>query len=519
MLNLLFISDNPKVEYLKSVLQPVLTVLIDVVPDFDHGLKDVFEKRPTTVCVQDQISGVTGESVARHIQMLLGNSAPTFILLHSGSGKARAIKGLYEHLVDLDQSNEALAENIKSTLMSLLGDQWDKIYIPSKRIPASVRSSLAVPEESRVEADKLVDDFLSDLETSGLSMIHDQPPVTSDFNTASKKSTGPELFAAPAHTEILFGATESEHIQSNSDEMAELLLVEVKKAARDESSVAASSDGNTTPESVFNSMQTASAPIQHHQTSQAPRAAAASANTAAPVKPSQISQTSKPGTPATPSAAEFRISRNSSSAEDHIPGELLQAFEDNYRSKSQNVRLAVIIALVCTLCAAGGWYLVTQKPLLVSSLKQRFFTSSGVKNLPPAVPVATPAKNPVPASPPQLLVVQPLPAFIPKEGRDIAYAVKNPGWERYVGPLTEFRLFSASGRIQAVQVLSVKEAPVPESLITSVLQGYAGSAEYRITSRNTKAGVLVESGSIRNKGEVIIYRKNGAVKAFVVSVN
>jgi len=80
MLNLLFISDSPKVEYIKSVLQPVLKVIIDVVADFDHGLKDVFEKRPGTVCIQDQIGGVTGESVARHIQMLLSTSSLTSIM-------------------------------------------------------------------------------------------------------------------------------------------------------------------------------------------------------------------------------------------------------------------------------------------------------------------------------------------------------------------------------------------------------------------------------------------------------
>ncbi len=70
-----------------------------------------------------------------------------------------------------------------------------------------------------------------------------------------------------------------------------------------------------------------------------------------------------------------------------------------------------------------------------------------------------------------------------------------------------------------MQVLAVKDVPIPESLITSVVQECTGKQEYQITSRNKKAGLRVEIGSVQDKGEIMIYRKNGAVKAFVVSVN
>ncbi|MFA7405761.1 MAG: hypothetical protein WC007_17355, partial [Pelobacteraceae bacterium] len=70
-----------------------------------------------------------------------------------------------------------------------------------------------------------------------------------------------------------------------------------------------------------------------------------------------------------------------------------------------------------------------------------------------------------------------------------------------------------------VQVLAVKDVPLSESLIKSVLQEFAGTPEYQIVSRSTKAGLQVESGRIVNKGEIMIYRKHGVVKAFVVSVN
>jgi hypothetical protein len=520
MLNLLFISDSPKVEYIKSVLQPVLKVIIDVVTDFDHGLKDVFEKRPATVCIQDQIGGVTGESVARHIQMLLGSSAPTFILLHTGNDKARTINGLYEHIVDLSQSNDAVTEQIKNTLKSLLGDQWGKIYIPPKRSAASVRSSVAVPEDSREDADKLVDDFLSDLETSGFSIADDHPSVTSGpvsgkLSTAVQSETPPESEHAPETAEF-------DRAQSINDDLVELLLMEAGKARQDKGEVAVPSVVDT-PEVVpvvSREPETAAVALPTPVVSEQPTPVETT-----PVKPSlKKSAVPSPGkqapvTAPTPPAAEFRISQDAPPAEEHIPEDLLMAFEENYRSESLFMRRTVIAVLVCVLCAAGFWYLVKQKPQMINSLKQRFIPASGAKQAQVTAPVALPAPKPVPPPVSQPVMAPSLPAFIPKDGRDTSYAGKNPGWERYVGKNAEFRIFSASGRIQAVQVLAVKDVPVSESLIKSVLQEFAGTPEYQIVSRSTKAGLQVESGKIVNKGEIMIYRKHGVVKAFVASVN
>ena len=347
MLNLLFISDSPKIEFIKSALQPFLKVIIDVVTDFDHGLKDVFEKRPATVCIQDQIGGVTGESVARHIQMLLGNSAPTFILLHSGNGKARAIKGLYEHLVDLSQPSDTLAEDIKITLKSLLGDQWEKIYIPPKLSPASIRSSVAVPEESRVDADKLVDDFLSDLETSGFSVADDVSPFAAAApDSISMTPSDQKSPVVPPHSEKVSVAALPGTIQTASEELAELLPIEGKSAVS--------------------------------KSKKPDKKSAAS--------PAETKQYVAPPAPVTPPAAEFRISHNLPPDNEPLPEDLLLAFEENYRSDSPLLRRFVIFAAVCIVCAAAGWYLFSQKPQLVTLLKQQVASLTGSKQTPVAPP-------------------------------------------------------------------------------------------------------------------------------------
>ena len=486
MLNLLFISDSPKAEYVKGVLQPLLKVIIDIVTDFDHGLKDVFEKRPATVCIQDQIDGVTGESVARHIQMLLGTSAPKFILLHDGSGKAKAIKGLYEHLVDLSQSEDVFAEDLKNKLELLLGDQWKKIYIPPKPKPASVKAKDAFSEKTRDDADKLVDDFLSDLELSGFSVSDDQPSISSKSYKVPEVLSGAAEAGISPITENVTGAVESDRAQAISEDLAELLLMEANRASRNE------------------------IPLAEFSAAVAEHGAKSSDST-------NSEMASVKSTPPPPAAAEFRISQKSLHTEEQIPEDLLLAFEENYRSESTYMRRTVVV-IICAICVAGGWYLFNQNPRMVASLLQSFKLSKDPKQTSVTAQVAIPVQMPV--SPPvkQVMVAQTLPAFIPNDGQDSTYMEKNPGWERYVGKSAEFRIFRASGRIQAVQVLSANGGPISESLIKSVLQEFTGSQEYKITSRNSKAGVRVERGKILNTGEVVIYRKNGAVKAFVVSV-
>ena len=495
MLNLLFISDSPKTESIKSELQPFLKVIIDVVTDFDSGLRDVFEKRPTVVCIQDQIGTVTGESVARHIQMLLGNGAPTFILLHTGKSKAKTVKGLYEHVIDLGRPGNVLAEEVKNTLKLLLGGKWEKIYIPPKLAPVSVTPPLPVSVESRENADKLVDDLLSDLKVSGLAVTDDQPEATTVSEVVMAKLPND----SPLKSENSRGSAEADRAKAINDDLAELLLLESEKAWRDERSTVVSAG-------VAAMQEAGSTAIPKPETvAVKPRPDVSATPPTAPV--------ARPQSVVTPAASEFRISRNTIQGEDHIPEDILLEFEQSYRPASAGLRRGVVIAVSCVICVATAWYLVKLNPQLVNSLKRRFMPVFVAKPLPAPAPVVVSVQKPVPAP------VSLVPAFLPKNGYDASFAVKNPGWERYVGTLNEFRLFKADARIQAVQVLALKDVPVSETLLKSVLQELAGSAEYKITSRSTKAGVQIESGTVQNKGEIIIYRKKRVIKAFVVSVN
>lgn len=509
MLNLLFISDNPKIEYIKNVLQPVLKVVIDVVPDFDHGLKDVFEKRPATVCIQDQIAGITGESVARHIKMLLGTGAPTFILIHEGNGKAKFIKGLFDYVVDLNQPDAKLAEQLQNTLKIIVGDQWDKVYIPPAQTTLPVSPLSVVSEDSRKDADKLVDDFLADLETTGFTATADapaeqEPDVTQveSFVTQTSEEILNEM-QLEHNTQVRMQELAAEKAavtppvaQADTDELANMLLEQSKQSRLAEMT-------STQPFAGPVGADDKAEEMVKHQTG-------------------FIAVSKMP--PVTP--ANFRIRHGKPTAAEEIPDDLLQAFEKNYQKES-NARKRVIVAvsallLILMIC---GWYFVTQNSSLLAVLKHPLSKSAKTSPV-PVVSQPAPSAAPAPAAQttPQIAVVKSelnatLPVFIPKAGHDKSYAEKNPGWERYIDKRAEFRVFSADGKIKAVQVLAVAGNVIPEALVQSILIELTGSSDYKIASRENKSGFLVLSASAAQKVDLLFYKKNSTLRAFVVSIN
>ena len=111
-----------------------------------------------------------------------------------------------------------------------------------------------------------------------------------------------------------------------------------------------------------------------------------------------------------------------------------------------------------------------------------------------------------------------MPQFIPLQGHDKKYATSNPGWERYVGNNVEFRVFSSGNAIKAVQVRSITGSALPEQLLKSVLTQLAGSSDYKVESRKNISGVTELRGAAGQKADIIIYKKNESVRAFVVSL-
>ena len=548
MLNLLFISNSSKMDFIKKRLQPMLKVKIDVVTDFDHGLKDVFEKRPATIIIQDLISGVTGESVARHIQMLLGSGAPVFVLMHEGNTRIKPIKGLFEHIIDLTQPDEKLVEDVQTILKSILGPEWEKIYITPKPDAAALAASFAMPVESREDADQLVDDFLSDLGIADNSRQEGtQKPAFGQIDHLEE-----EPFVVDAVADELVRLLVESSYQTNVQDMSSADSLSIQSIeAETPAAPIPSKNKDKTPRTAKPSTrkvpvqavlpETPPMPEVPVATLEAVQAAPEVINVerAVPVEPkATIPDTPNPVfaevTPQTdagglcpvpPSPADFRIAPPS----EQIPEDLLLAFEENYHSQASNWKRLLIVVVVVIGLGAGVWALIKQKPILLS-----FMTK--IKTTPEApVPEAVKQANapagklPVPAQKsistarkPGAVMASPLPSFMSTARRDGAFAAQNPGWERYVGKVYEYRIIRTGENIKAVQVLAgIGTRTVDENFITTVLKELVGKSDFSVDSSEQKQGYLVQHGSVAQKADLLIYRskKTGGVRAFVVSVN
>ena len=524
MVNLLFISNSSKIESIKNTLQPFLKVKLDIVGDFDYGLKDVFEKRPATVFIQDQIAGVTGESVARHIQMLLGSGAPLFIFMHDGSLKAKPIKGLFEYLIDLSLAEVKIVEEIQATLKSLLGPtQWDKIYIQPRIDYAANRDAVAVPVGSRAVADQLVDDFLSDLDGFG--------------SASAEKTRSKADFTAPETTE-----NETFQVVSSPQEQLADMLSEASKIKDNSDSIHAAAHNISTLKSSLPELLAVTP--QQVKYLVLPELADSAAPVTASFSP-LLQPVSKKLVQATPiisktpddasatltqqsvpelqslqqaSPADFVIDRDGP-VENISPEDLLRVFEGDYFSHSGKWKRSVTIAVVLTICAGGGiFYLLKQKPSFLTPASKPsthpVVMTPAVQLLEKVIAVQKPVSAQI-----KKADVPALPSFIPQAGLDSSFASLKPGWERYTDTTLDFRLYRSAGRIKALQVLGRNNHDISEPKLKSVLIELLGDGEYRVKSRERKLGYHISRAIVGQKADLLIYHKKTAIRAFVVSLD
>lgn len=112
-----------------------------------------------------------------------------------------------------------------------------------------------------------------------------------------------------------------------------------------------------------------------------------------------------------------------------------------------------------------------------------------------------------------------LPDFIPRYGYDKQYSATNPGWERYKGQVTEFKLLREAKSIRAIQVIDRGGNGVPESFMKAVLRQTTKKPVISIESSEKKGGYEIQRGRIADNVKVVYYRDEtgGKLRAFVLT--
>ncbi len=123
---------------------------------------------------------------------------------------------------------------------------------------------------------------------------------------------------------------------------------------------------------------------------------------------------------------------------------------------------------------------------------------------------------PPPAVAPRLTA---LPSFVPRDGLDKKYGAANPGWERYMGLVTEFKVFREGTAIKAIQVIDKGGRGIPEGFMKSALAQLAGNSPFVQDSSEKRDGYQIQRGRLAANLNAVFYRdaQGGGLRAFVVT--
>jgi hypothetical protein len=161
MLNVFVISSDKRVESLITHFQPFFKTKIRRASDFDQGLKEVFENRPSMVFIQSTIASVSGETVARHIKSLLGSESPTIIFMDETPGSEKKGASWCDATLVISDSEKQFQEDFASLVSHYNPTYWSEITgekTGGTSVPAAdgvaggTGSSKAVPAQGGYEA-------------------------------------------------------------------------------------------------------------------------------------------------------------------------------------------------------------------------------------------------------------------------------------------------------------------------------------------------------------------------------
>ncbi|MRR05758.1 MAG: hypothetical protein EG828_02255 [Deltaproteobacteria bacterium] len=111
-----------------------------------------------------------------------------------------------------------------------------------------------------------------------------------------------------------------------------------------------------------------------------------------------------------------------------------------------------------------------------------------------------------------------LPSFLRSDWRDPLYPSQHPGWERFLSPEVDFRLFREKGTIKALQGISRKQAGMSEAFLVDLLKQCGFNGPLPQGTVKLKNGILVKSVVLPGGAELVTYQEQEApqLKGFVL---
>jgi len=480
MITILFISDDSRAADLIARFQPQLKARLRLALDFDQGLKEVFDNRPAAVFIQSDISGISGETVARHIKTLLRTDAPRIVLIHTSPLSMQGTKKWFDDTVDFSLPQTDLVEQFRQRLAEIASDQW------LEQNHGQSRSSEDVPVAKEMDAPVPVSpppgefEFF-DWETPG--------------NSAAAAVRTPHVQPVQEINELQHGAPSAGATPVPVEEGEDAVAPSpVSPGAELRAAMPSIIEESATAQSVFSDQ------VPSPQVSASP-----------PVPPPRDvahQPASPPGTSLSYGVAvgDFSAEKSDGGNAEWVtvpsPG---KEFKEPSGQRLSLWAGAIVVLLIGAV--VGG-------SLLLKGGGRNTGTAGK-----PAPQAPAPARPPSASAPSAVTpAAEGIPSFVPVSGRDPGYAKVHPGWERYRGAGVEFRLYREQGRLKVVQVIALRGKTIPEAQVTKIVKVLTGSGNRTISSQTNKGGYLREVGKIAGNNEIVIYRKGSVIRGVVITL-
>lgn len=475
MTDLLLITDVPRLRKIFSQLADDKGITLRMAPSLERGSEELIARKPTMVFVQTHLSGLSADILLMHLKKQLGRKRSRFVLLSPPSQVSADTIKLYQGHIDTSLNEKALLEDIRRIIATLTPQKGrsglgaalavEDIVATSTTVQASPLGAPGVePAAGLLREPEPVQDILA---VAALPAPPAEPSLADQGITYAPRSrvkvysefTSSFDSAVESMQEPELPAETAQHSFSGWD-MEHLETIEPEKRLSRRFSFLLWMAPVLVAAVVVTVIQNRK-PEQKTVaviTEPPPKQVKAALQPAAPAQPPAVTTPKPAVSPVTPVAGA-----SPKTAVDSAPP-------------------------------------LSDKAVLSDLAENRSHTEAPT----PGQTASRPGK---------------LPDFIPRYAMDKHYSAANPGWERYKGQVTEFKVFREKESIKAIQVIDRGGDGVPESFMKAALRQVAKKPAFVLESSEKKGGYEIQRGHINGNLKVVYYRdeQGGRLRAFVMT--
>lgn len=464
MTNLLLITDIPRLRTLFSRFKDEQGIHLRIASNLEKGGEELVADKPSMVFVQTHLSGLSADILLKHLKKLLGRKRSRFVLLSPPDQVSDEVLNLYQGHLDTSLDDNSLSDAIR-----------DMISAPSAK---------GKPVDSIMEA------------AAASPAIQQAASVAEPVTVHDDAAEGEQLAAAPTQPEPTATLALPQFPESNGPSLEEQGITYAPRPR-----ISVYSEFTSSFDNAVSSME--------------------------PPEPADDSR--------------------------DIPRDWTHEHLDTIESApTRSKRVTFLLWLVPVLVVVVIITMLQQrKPRTGTTIEPA--PANKVIVTPPAAPTASVPTTPAPApsakpaaQPPAVSTetavgdravmsaiaenrgakgapgnarLTELPDFIPRTGFDKQYSAANPGWERYKGHTTEFKVYREGASIKAIQVIDRGGKGVPESFMKAVLKQVSKNPAFVQSASERKEGYEIQRGQVADNLKVVFYRdeQGGTIRAFVLT--